>query len=207
MKRASSTFGALALLSGFVSACSGGVNAVQMQPSRPGAVQYRVECAKNVSRCRDKAAEVCGGEYEVLQSSGRAVEPERITTAPGPVSTGPNFAPPSWQGELIVECGRRPAQARQPVSGEPPVVPATAATAPSTAIAPRAGQMCVPGVTQLCLGPAACRGAQACLAHGQGFGACDCGSASSASSASPAAPGTALTTPAADAGVPTANER
>lgn len=196
MKGARSIAAALALGVSVSSACSSGVNAVQMQPSRPGALQYRVECAKNVSRCRDKAAEVCGGEYEILQSSGRAVEPERITTAPGPVSTGPNFAPPEWQGELIVECGRRHAQAREPVSGEQPA-PIASATATATPSAPGPGQVCVPGVTQLCLGPAACRGAQACLADGKGFGACDCGSASNES---PAAAGSAPSGP--DAGAP-----
>lgn len=180
MKRASSIVAALAFGAALCAACSRGVNAVQMQPSRPGALQFRIECAKNVSRCRDKAAELCGGEYEIVQSSGRAVEPERITTAPGPVSTGPNFAPPAWQGELIVECGRRHAGATAPVSGEPPT-PATSTSLP-TPLTPRPGQVCVPGVTQLCLGPAACRGAQACLSDGQGFGACDCGNAANASS-------------------------
>jgi hypothetical protein len=198
MKGARSIVAALAFGAAAGSACSSGVNAVQMQPSRPGALQFRVECAKNVSRCRDKALEVCGGEYEILQSSGRAVEPERITTAPGPVSTGPNFAPPTWQGELIVECGRRHAEPQQPVSGEPPAPAASAPIEASVALGP--GQVCVPGVTQLCLGPAACRGAQSCLADGKGFGACDCGNASSTS---PAASGSALSAP--DAGAPAPN--
>jgi hypothetical protein len=198
MRRASSIIAALTLGVGVGSACSSGVNAVQVQPSRPGALQYRVQCAKNVSRCRDKAAEVCGGDYEILQSSGRAVEPERITTAPGPVSTGPNFAPPAWEGELIVECGRRHAQARGPVSGEQAAPAVSAPTAaPST---PGPGQLCVPGVTQLCLGPAACRGAQACLADGKGFGTCDCGDGSITL---PVAPGSAFSAP--DAGAPAPN--
>jgi hypothetical protein len=196
MRSAGPIVAALAL--GVGSACSSGVNAVQVQPSRPGALQYRVECAKNVSRCRDKASEVCGGEYEILQSSGRAVEPERVTTAPGPVSTGPNFAPPAWRGELIVECGRRHAQAREPVSGEQPAPAVSSPPAPPRAPGP--GQVCVPGVTQLCLGPAACRGAQACLADGKGFGRCDCGDASSPS---PASAGSVFGAP--DAGAPAAN--
>jgi hypothetical protein len=184
MKRASSIVCALACALSLGSACSRGVSAVQIQPNRPGARQYRVECAKTVSRCRDKAFEVCGGEYEILQSSGRAVEPERITTAPGPVSTGPNFAPPAWQGEMIVECGRRHPQPTQPVSGEQPAAPAS--TQQPAPPAPGPGQVCVPGVTQLCLGPAACRGAQACAADGQGFGECDCGNASSTAPPVPA---------------------
>jgi hypothetical protein len=179
------------LLLALCAACAGGVNAVQMQPSRPGALQYRIECKKNVARCRDKALELCGGDYEILQSSGRAVEPERITTAPGPVSTGPNFAPPTWQGELIVECGRHHSamEAPAPIESAPaatPIAPAATVTTPGP------GQACVPGVTQLCLGPAACRGAQACLADGKGFGPCDCGTAAPT-------PGSALSP---DAGAP-----
>jgi hypothetical protein len=34
---------------------------------------------------------------------------------------------------------------------------------------------CTPGVTQACLGPGACSGAQACRSDGSGWGACDCG--------------------------------
>jgi hypothetical protein len=34
---------------------------------------------------------------------------------------------------------------------------------------------CFPGQTQACLGPAACKGAQACAKDGKSFGPCDCG--------------------------------
>jgi len=33
---------------------------------------------------------------------------------------------------------------------------------------------CVPGATQVCVGPGACSGGQACLNDGSGFGACNC---------------------------------
>lgn len=36
-------------------------------------------------------------------------------------------------------------------------------------------QVCAPGATQTCLGPAACEGAQACNVDGMAWGACDCG--------------------------------
>jgi hypothetical protein len=39
-------------------------------------------------------------------------------------------------------------------------------------------RVCVPNQTQICNGPGACQGAQACLADGSGFSACDCGTAS-----------------------------
>lgn|GEM_PF-888820 len=34
---------------------------------------------------------------------------------------------------------------------------------------------CVPNETKACLGPGACKGAQACRADGAGYTACDCG--------------------------------
>ncbi len=39
---------------------------------------------------------------------------------------------------------------------------------------------CVPGTTQACVGAAACKGGQSCLADGSGFAPCDCGTSSSA---------------------------
>ncbi len=40
-------------------------------------------------------------------------------------------------------------------------------------------QRCVPGSTQACLGPGACKGGQACREDGRGFESCDCGGMSS----------------------------
>jgi hypothetical protein len=34
---------------------------------------------------------------------------------------------------------------------------------------------CIPGVTQACLGPGRCQGAQVCASDGKSFGVCDCG--------------------------------
>lgn len=49
--------------------------------------------------------------------------------------------------------------------------PATNGSAGSTTKA------CSPGATQACTGPGACKGGQTCLATGQAWGACDCGTA------------------------------
>lgn len=48
----------------------------------------------------------------------------------------------------------------------PPATPEPKAPAPRT---------CAAGETRICVGPAACKGGQACLADGKGFGPCDCG--------------------------------
>lgn len=48
------------------------------------------------------------------------------------------------------------------------------------------GIVCNPGSTQLCLGPGACTGAQACTEAGNGWGACDCGNTTTTSGTSSA---------------------
>ena len=39
-----------------------------------------------------------------------------------------------------------------------------------------AERVCIPGLTQQCYGPGRCSGTQSCLASGEGYGPCDCGS-------------------------------
>ena len=43
-----------------------------------------------------------------------------------------------------------------------------------------AAPVCASGETRACIGPGACKGGQACLPDGKGFGSCDCGPAASA---------------------------
>jgi hypothetical protein len=152
-------------------ACSREARAVRV-PSDPGTELYRISCRSEIAPCREKASALCGGEYEVLQNAGAPVEPPRVSSAPGPRSTGSRYQRPDWVGELVVACG---SHQRTEGAAEPALSAAT--TAPPLPIERAAApdQLCVPGVTQLCLGPAACRGGQACLADGRGWGACDCG--------------------------------
>ena len=156
---------ALSVLAG----CSREARAVRL-PSDPGTEVYRISCRSAIEPCREKAAALCAGQYAVLQNAGAPVEPPRVSSAPGPRSTGSRYQRPDWVGELVVACGSRQ---RAESTAEPAISAATTATAGERAPAP--DQLCVPGVTQVCLGPAACRGAQACLADGRGWGACDCG--------------------------------
>jgi hypothetical protein len=162
------SFWALSLLTG----CSRQARAVRL-PSEPGSEVYRISCRSAIEPCREKAAALCGGEYEVLQNAGTPVEPPRVSSAPGPRSTGSRYQRPEWVGELVIACGA--AQRAEPAVAPALGAAATAAPAPVERV-PAPDQLCVPGVTQLCLGPAACRGAQACLADGRGWGSCDCGS-------------------------------
>ena len=54
---------------------------------------------------------------------------------------------------------------------------------------------CVPGATQVCVGPGACQGGQVCAADGSAFGPCDCGGAAAPAPA-PAQPAPAPAQPA-----------
>jgi hypothetical protein len=160
----------VALLSAAVllAACSREARAIRL-PSDPGSELYRITCRSQIEPCRDKAAALCNGDYEVLENAGVPIEPPRASSAPGPRSTGSRYQRPDWVGELVVACGAPQAEPQRGENalGTTPTLPAVRAPLPD--------QLCVPGVTQLCLGPAACRGAQACLADGRGYGVCDCG--------------------------------
>ncbi|HVY31735.1 MAG TPA: hypothetical protein VHB79_34605 [Polyangiaceae bacterium] len=58
-------------------------------------------------------------------------------------------------------------------------------------------KLCSAGQTRECIGAGACKGGQACLPDGSGFGACDCGPAAVPTPATPgSAPGEAVTSPA-----------
>lgn len=141
---------------------------MRLPAADPKAEIYSINCRSAIHHCREKAEELCGDEYQVLQSAGTNIEPPRVSSAPGPRSTASRYQRPDWVGELVVACGSSAADAEstaEPSSAPPDLVPS-----------PGPAQLCVPGITQLCLGPAACRGAQACLADGRGYGPCDCGS-------------------------------
>lgn len=165
----------LALLGALSAGCTREARAVRLPSDHPNTEIYSITCRAAIHTCREKAAEICGGEYQVLQSAGAPVEPPRVSSAPGPRSTGSRYQRADWVGELIVACGSvvasqelaEPRLARPRAGGEG--VPAE----PVQQLAP--DQLCIPGITQLCLGPAACRGAQACLPDGRGYGPCDCG--------------------------------
>lgn len=152
-------------------ACSRGARAVRLPALQGDEEIYRITCDEDIQPCREKALELCGGVYQVLETAGAPVAPRRITTAPGPASTGPRYQRLKWVGQMVIACGDAPppVEAARSMSELPVEEPL-----PRPALSP--GQVCVPGATQECLGPGACRGAQACLTDGRGYGSCDCGS-------------------------------
>jgi hypothetical protein len=150
-------------------ACSRSTRAVRLPAVSPNDEIYRISCEDSITACRAEAQAVCAGRYEVLESSGAPVEPKRVTSAPGPASTGPRYQRKKWVGQMVVACGSSPASASEATPAAP------AAAEPAAAAVPAPDRLCVPGATQECLGPGACRGAQACLTDGNGYGPCDCG--------------------------------
>jgi hypothetical protein len=165
------------LLALFAAACSH-ANSVRLQGPSPDDEIYRVTCKDTIAPCREEANEVCRGHYQVLESTGAPVEPPRVTSAPGPASTGPRYQRVKWVGEMVIACGDAPRALAGDDAPAADAQPALAGSARPSPAPPPGDRWCVPGVTQECLGPAACRGAQACLPEGSGYGPCDCGNAS-----------------------------
>lgn len=175
--RARSHFGALGL-GLLLCGCAAGSHAFRLNPEQEPE-QYRVTCQKRFHFCELEAREQCGGEYHEL--SRLSNRPEQTLARDSDVSsTGPAKGQANWEGELTVECGRsvpplRLERSDSAASGLA-VAPSAAPLSPQAPTATPGERACVPGVTQACLGPGACKGAQACLETGQGFGPCDCGS-------------------------------
>jgi hypothetical protein len=178
----------LALSSALLPAC----RSAQVFRLNPGEEpeRYRIVCRDSSRLCERRAKEECGGEYTTLHSESNRPEQEEVQDS-DMSSTGPSEGYVGWRGELVVVCGRLlPAvrlERREPVPADamgsaPPPVVSSASTSAAEPVLPR---VCVPGVTQACLGPGACSGAQACLADGSGFGVCDCGPAPSPTASSP----------------------
>lgn len=162
------------------SSCSGSARAVRLPVPAGSPDLFRVSCDKRISACREKAEQVCGGSYEVLETTGASIEPERVSSS-GPRYTGPRYQRAKWIGQMVIACGKAPVVAADDPSFAKGAAPA-ARVRPSPT--PGVEQLCIPGVTLECLGPGACRGAQACLADGRGYGPCDCGSSGPESSES-----------------------
>jgi len=143
------------------------------EPKKEQDGSYRIDCKEPLVRCLMAIEKVCGQGYELVhaQEDRRFYGPDAYNQA---IVTS----------EAIARC-RKGDQIKVEVAASPPVA------APQKPV----GLQCVPGATQACVGPGACRGGQPCLPDGTAFGPCDCG---------PGIPGTPtppIAGPAPDAGV------
>jgi hypothetical protein len=142
------------------------------EPQKQQDGSYRIDCKEPLARCLMAIEKVCGQGYELLhaQEDRRFYGPDAYNQA---VVTS----------EAIARC-RKPGQPKADA----------AASAPAAVTPKPIAQACVPGATQACVGPGACRGGQQCLPDGTAFGPCDCGPGTPATTTAPAP------APAADAG-------
>ena len=147
----------------------------RIEPRKQEDGSYRVDCKDPLARCLTAFDGACPHGYEILH----AREHRKFY--------GPDaYNQPVVSSEAVARC-RKPGQST------------AEATSGGTggAASKSSSSTCVPGATQTCVGPGACRGGQQCLADGAAFGPCDCGAPSPAAPTSPApAPDAGITAPA-----------
>jgi hypothetical protein len=138
--------------------------------------EFHLQCKGALANCLEEADNLCmGSRYEV-----RSAHDDRDYFGPG--SVGETEVRTS---EAVIWCGPRGRDlfartGRGGAGGSAIPGPSTATLARSSASDPATSgsppaRACVPGATQVCVGPAACRGGQTCVGDGNAFGACDCG--------------------------------
>lgn len=162
------------VLGGMTASCATAAHGFRLNPEEEPE-QYRVTCKKRFYYCELQARELCDGEYTELQRLSNLPELPLVKDA-DVSSTGPSTGVQYWQGELTVQCGRLLPNLPLVRQDAPSTMPAVApAPVPAPVDTPASSRVCIPGATQQCFGPGACKGAQACLESGQGYGSCDCG--------------------------------
>jgi hypothetical protein len=133
---------------------------------------YKLTCRTALPQCLEKAEQVCKGTRYVVTRAA-----DHHDYLGGVDSVGETEVRKS---EALFVCGTR-GKSLWGKDADPMAAPSAsgdAASGAGVAAAPpgaAAARACVPGATQQCTGPAACRGGQACLPDGTGFSACDCG--------------------------------
>lgn len=139
--------------------CACGAPEVQSQRLKDGS--WQVQCELPMDECIRKSQDKCPNlRYRILEGTSET----RLRDAPP-------FERAYHTSRLRLSCSSDGAEALITFGGKPaPVTPEVAS--PATASKP---PVCTQGQTRECVGPAACKGGQACLADGSGFSACDCG--------------------------------
>jgi hypothetical protein len=158
----------VSLVAAVLVGCTPAAQAFRLNPEQTPE-RYRVTCKGRFLHCEQKVRQLCDSDYQIVERHSNM--PEQPEASQSDLSsTGPSSGPVAWDGELTVVCGKElpPIRLVREAVSEAPV--------PTQPVSPAAAErVCIPGVTQACLGPGACAGAQACTAAGDGYGACDCG--------------------------------
>jgi len=164
--------------------------------------EFRLECQGSLSRCLDEADNIClGSRFEVISGKDKrdyfgpaGLTESEVRTSEAVIrcghrgraifgDNGKASAGGSAGATVAASAGGASGSAGASSPAAAIVAPSVAGSAaPSAApsVAPSAApsaRACIPGATQVCVGPAACRGGQVCLHDGSAFGPCDCGPA------------------------------
>lgn len=131
---------------------------------------WSVTCGSQMDECVRRAQEACPRQrFRILEG----VSETRVRDAP-PYEQAYHTSRLRWV------CTN---------DGATPLLSLDKSDAPSSSSAPApAPRACTPGLTRECVGSGACRGGQACLADGSGFGPCDCGPAAPSAAPAPVEP-------------------
>ncbi len=148
-----------------VSGCS------SAQSQAMGPKTWLLRCESGLAGCANRAKQLCreqgywivrGHSYSFLAGiEGNQVE--------------------EGEHQMVIECGMPPDEQRGPVPGRREAA-TDKAPDPKSRAKELLGTQCLPGETQECVGPGACRGGQRCIDSGSGFSPCDCGAQGSSSS-------------------------
>ena len=129
---------------------------------------FKVTCELAMDECVLRAQELCRNQrYRIIDG----ISETRLRDAPP-------FERAYHTSRLHVACTD---DGGKPLISLDSVTPTSSAEAVKTPV-----RTCATGETRECVGPAACKGGQVCLADGSGFGTCDCGPAAPPPSGPPA---------------------
>ncbi len=135
------------------------LSCASVQTKQVGAGTWLLRCESSLAGCAARAGNLCReGGFSVVRghsySDLAGVEGNQIARS---------------EHELVIQCGMpSEAELRSPLPVSPEL------RQPSDRAKELLGTPCVPGETQECIGPGACRGGQSCLETGTGFSACNC---------------------------------
>jgi hypothetical protein len=137
-------------LSSFVLLTACGASEFQSQKLADGS--FTITCELSMDECIRRAQDSCKNQrYRILEGTSET----RLRDAPP-------FERAYHTSRLHLVCTDDGANVLLSLdSGKPQI--------------PTAERVCAVGETRACIGAGACKGGQACLADGTGFGSCDCG--------------------------------
>jgi hypothetical protein len=128
----------------------------QFQQEKLNDGSIKVTCELSMDECVRRAQDLCRNQrYRIIDGTSET----RLRDAPP-------FERAYHSSRLHFECTD---------DGGKPLISLDSSTPAPAPAKPAAARACSAGETRVCVGAAACKGGQACLADGSGFGACDCG--------------------------------